>query len=185
MAKTDSMEPPAKPGGLFAKWLNRITIVLAAVGGLGTVGIMVIINADVIGRGVFGTPVPATAEIVAASIVAIVYLQLPQATRAGRNVRSDMLLVRLARNKGRASFILEMLHHAVGTLMMGILLFYIGPEIFHSIKGNETVGLYGIFTMPRWPFLVCVLIGCALTVVQYCMLTIDFAVSAFGKRAQA
>ena len=84
----------------MALWLNRMTLALAAIGGLGTLGIMAIINADVIGRGAFGTPVPATAEIVSAMIVAIVFLQLPKATAAGRNVRSDMLLNRLGRNEG-------------------------------------------------------------------------------------
>lgn len=176
----DINQPPGRPGGPVALWLNRVTLALAAIGGLGTLGIMAIINADVIGRGAFGTPVPATAEIVSAAIVAIVFLQLPQATAAGRNVRSDMLLNRLGRNDGRAGAMLDMIHHAVGTLMLGILLYYIAPGILDSIEGNETVGLYGIFTMPRWPFVVCVLAGCALTLAQYAMLTIGFAIRAFG-----
>ena len=57
---------------------------------------------------------------------------------------------------------------------------HIAPGILDSIEGNETVGLYGIFTMPRWPFVVCVLSGCALTLAQYAMLTIGFAIRAFG-----
>ena len=184
MTDTNDMRaPPDFSGGPVALWLNRMTLALAAIGGLGTLGIMAIINADVIGRSAFGTPVPATAEIVSAMIVAIVFLQLPKATAAGRNVRSDMLLNRLGRNEGRGAAILDVVHHAVGTLMMAILLYYIAPGILESIEGNETVGLYGIFTMPRWPFVVCVLAGCALTFAQYAMLTLGFAVRAFGKGA--
>jgi TRAP-type C4-dicarboxylate transport system permease small subunit len=169
---------------MVALWLNRATLALAVIGGVGTLGIMAIINADVIGRGAFGTPVPATAEIVSAAIVAVVFLQLPQATMAGRNVRSDMLLNRLGRNQGRGADLLDMFHHAVGTLMLGILIWYIAPGIFDSIDGNETVGLYGIFTMPRWPFVVCVLAGCVLTLAQYAMLTVGFALRAMGRRAE-
>lgn len=166
--------PPARPGGAVARWLDRATLGLAAIGGLGTLGIMAIINADVIGRGAFGTPVPATAEIVSAAIVAIVYLQLPRATAAGRNVRSDMLLGRLGRGRGRGAAALEALHHAVGVVMLALLIRYIAPVILDSIRGGETVGLYGIFVMPRWPFLVCVLAGCALTLAQYALLTLGF-----------
>ncbi|MBV0911170.1 TRAP transporter small permease subunit [Anianabacter salinae] len=184
-AATEHHQPPGPPGGRFTLWLNRLTIALAAIGGLGTLGIMAIINADVVGRGAFGTPVPATAEIVSAAIVAIVFLQLPQATAAGRNVRSDMLLNRLGRMNDRARAALDVFHHAAGTLMLAILLYYIAPGILDSIEGNETVGLYGIFTMPRWPFVVCVLAGCALTFAQYALLTVRFALVASGRRASA
>lgn len=179
----DTIVPSGGPGGPLILWLNRLTLALAALGGLGTLGIMAIINADVIGRGAFGAPIPVTAEIVSAAIVAIVFLQLPLATGAGRNVRSDMLLNRLGRGDGRSGAVLDMIHHAVGTMMLGILIYYITPGIFDSIEGNETVGLYGIFTMPRWPFVVCVLAGCVLTMVQYLALTLGFAIKAFGRGA--
>ena len=45
----DINQPPGRPGGPVALWLNRVTLALAAIGGLGTLGIMAIINADVIG----------------------------------------------------------------------------------------------------------------------------------------
>lgn len=182
----DVKDSPGKPGAPILLWLNRVTLALAALGGLGTLGIMAIINADVIGRGAFNTPFPATAEIVSAAIVAIVFLQLPLATAAGRNVRSDMLLNRLLkRGNGRSGNILDMIHHVVGTIMMAILLYYVAPGILDSIEGNETVGLYGIFTMPRWPFVVCVLAGCSLTLAQYAVLTISCAKRAFGSEISA
>lgn len=184
----DQSPPPGVPGGAigasFDRILSRVTLGLAILGGLGTLGIMAIINADVIGRGAFGAPVPATAEIVAATIVAVVFLQLPNATAAGRNVRADMFLSRLRHRSPRAGDALDALHHAIGTLMLGILLRYIGPEIIASIEGNETVGLYGIFTMPRWPFVTCVLIGCALSLAQFAWLTCIYtARAASGERS--
>ncbi|MDF1854066.1 TRAP transporter small permease [Pseudooceanicola sp.] len=178
---TATLTPPEMPGGALARLLNRLALWLAIIGGVGTMGIMALINADVIGRGAFNAPVPATAEIVSAAIVAIVFLQLPQATAAGRNVRSDMLLSRLRLRAPRSANWLDAAHHLAATIMLAILMRYIGPEILESIEGHETVGLYGIFTMPRWPFVTCVLIGCALTLAQFAMLTIGLVLNAMRK----
>ncbi|MGR3320410.1 MAG: TRAP transporter small permease subunit [Pseudooceanicola sp.] len=167
----DDTPPPGLPGGVLTLWLTRAALALAVIGGLGTMGIMALINADVIGRSAFDAPIPATAEIVSAAIVAVVFLQLPQATAAGRNVRSDMLLTRLrARSTAWADW-LDAVHHLVGTVMLAILVRYVGPEIIESIEGHETVGLYGIWTMPKWPFVSCVLAGVTLTLAAYAMLT--------------
>ncbi|WP_375690818.1 TRAP transporter small permease subunit [Pseudooceanicola sp. LIPI14-2-Ac024] len=170
--------PPGLPGGALTLWLVRIALVMAALGGAGTMGMMALINLDVIGRSFFGHPIPATAEIVSAAIVAIVFLQLPYATATGRNVRSDMLLTRLRARSSAAADWLDTFHHAAGTGMLAILLYYTGPQIIHSIEGNETVGLYGIWTMPRWPFVTCVMIGCVMTLAAYAMLTIGLAMRA-------
>jgi len=173
------------PGGRIGRWISTAALVLAVLGGVGILFIMAIINADVIGRGAFGVPVPATAEIVSALIVVVVFLQLPQATAAGRNVRADMLIGRLHTNGGRAGPILDFVHHLIGAIMLAILLRYIWPEIGRAIEGNETIGLYGIFTLPRWPFVAAVVLGCALTLVQYLRLAIGFARAGFGTGARA
>lgn len=174
----DQTPPPALPGGGLVRLISGVALVLAIAGGAGTLGIMALINLDVVGRSFFDSPVPATAEIVSAAIVAVVFLQLPNATAAGRNVRSDMFLGRLrARSPVTADWV-DSFHHLIGTLMLGILMFYMGPEIIHSIEGNETVGLYGIWTMPRWPFVSCVLAGCIMTLAAYAMLTVGLALRA-------
>jgi TRAP-type mannitol/chloroaromatic compound transport system permease small subunit len=181
----ETLVPAPLPGGRVSRWLQYAALVLAVVGGTGTLFIMAMINADVVGRGAFGVPVPATAEIVSAMIVAIVFLQLPYATAAGRNVRADMLIGKLHARGGRSGPALDFFHHLVGSIMLAILLRYIWPEIVGSIRGNETVGLYGIFTLPRWPFITAVLIGCGMTLVQYVLLTLGFAQAAFGKGSRA
>lgn len=159
-------------GGAVAALLDRLALLGAILGGFGTIGLMAIITADVIGRGAFGAPFPATAEIVAASIVAIVFLQLPEATASGRMIRSDMALERITARSARAGAALDALHHAIGTLVMAVVLRYVGPEILEAIEDRETVGLYGILLLPRWPFLVCVLAGAVLTVLQFVRLTV-------------
>ncbi|MBW8636108.1 TRAP transporter small permease [Hoeflea sp. WL0058] len=159
--------------------LTTIALVLAILGGLGTVAIMAMINLDVIGRGAFSTPLPATAEIVSASIVSIVFLQLPYATASGRAVRSDMVIGRIMARSPRAALLMDAMNHLVGTIMLAVLLRYIWPEIESAIADRETVGLYGVFTLPRWPFVLAVLAGCVMTCVVYAMLTVNLFRAAF------
>jgi TRAP-type C4-dicarboxylate transport system permease small subunit len=162
-------------GPAIQRVFTSVALGLAVIGGLGTVAIMAMINLDVIGRGVFSTPLPATAEIVSASIVSIVFLQLPYATASGRNVRSDMLIGRIANRNPRLASGIDTLNHLVGTIMLAVLLRYIWPEIQSAIADRETVGLFGVFTLPRWPFVVAVLAGCIMTCIEYGLLTLGHA----------
>ena len=69
--------------------LNAVTQAANIVGSCLIVGLVALIIADVLGRNLFGTPVAGVPEIVSLSIVAIVFLQAPQALLAGRLTRSD------------------------------------------------------------------------------------------------
>lgn len=174
MSGAGGESPRAGQSSALARLVTALSLALAILGGLGTVAIMAIIAADVVGRGLFSAPFPATAEIVAAAIVAIVFLQLPFATLSGRAVRSDMLMRQVRARSERAGDWLELVHHLIGTVMLAVLLRYIWPEITGAIRGNETVGLYGILELPRWPFVMAVLIGCALTLAAYATMTAGF-----------
>jgi TRAP-type C4-dicarboxylate transport system permease small subunit len=169
---SDDSKIDALPAGPVLRAVRSVALALAVLGGLGTIVIMALINADVVGRGVFGAPVPATAEIVSAAIVTIVFLQLPYATITGRNVRSDIVLGRIERASPRAGLLFDALHHAIGTLMLFVLLWYITPEMISAFQDRETVGLYSIFTLPKGPFVLAVVAGCALTMLSYAILTV-------------
>ena len=93
---------PAQPhgdsyGATLPFGLQRLTGAMNALGTLWILGLMVLINADVIGRDVFSHPVRGVTELVALSIVGIVFLQLADTLRAGRFTRADVLLDRLQR----------------------------------------------------------------------------------------
>lgn len=163
------------PLALLVRGISLLSFIFAVLGGLGIVAIMVMINADVIGRGAFSTPVPATAEIVSAAIVAVVFLQLPLAIRSGRGIRSDMFIDRLRKRSPRAGDALDTLHHLAGALMLAILVYYLWPQLEATITRHRTVGLHGILLLPRWPFTLCVFMGAVLAMVQYVLLTITFA----------
>lgn len=146
---------------------HSLAFVMALLGGIGTLAMMVLINVDVVGRGFFGMPFPATAEIISASIVGIVFLQLPYCTLKGRNIRSAMLLDRLAGRGHRAARILDGVHYLIGGVMLAIIACYAVPEVVEMIVDRETVGIRGIMTLPRWPFVVSVAIGAVLTTIAF------------------
>lgn len=175
----------ARLDGPLLRTVRAAALACAILGGAGTVAIMVLINADVIGRGAFNAPLPATAEIVSAAIVTVVFLQLPYATAMGRNIRSDMLLARLEAARPRAALLLDALHHAVGTATMAILLRYVTPEVLDAVRHGETVGLYGVFQVPRAPFVLAVLLGAALTTLVFALLTAGLLRAALAPAGRA
>ena len=73
--------------------IDRLTMALNVLGTLLILALMILINSDVIGRGVFLSPVSGVPEPrFHASIVAIVFLQVGQAFRMGRFTRTDALI---------------------------------------------------------------------------------------------
>jgi len=165
-----------------ARWLGRASSGLAVAGTLGTLAIMTIINLDVGGRHFLGKPFPATAEIVSAGIVSIVFLQLAHAVGEGRSIRSDMLIGRLRRRSPRWADGLDAAHHLAGAAMLAVLVRYVWPKAAEAAANGETVGLYGILQLPAWPFAVCVVAGAVLAALQFLLLAAAHARAArFGR----
>jgi TRAP-type C4-dicarboxylate transport system permease small subunit len=81
------------------KLLNKISDRLSAwmeiVAGVGLIGVMVLIGADIIGR-IFGYPVPGTYEIVSLTGGLIIGLALPATSRVKGHVSADILLDKLS-----------------------------------------------------------------------------------------
>src|ERR671937_441992 len=80
---------------------------LSALSSVGTMWIfvlMVIINADVIGRSSMNHPIPGVAEFVTLSIVGILFLQLGQCLRSGRMTRADGFLESVRRRAPVAAY---------------------------------------------------------------------------------
>ncbi len=72
--------------------LSKFLMVVAAVWAF---GLALLVMANIIGRSVFDSPIYGTAEMVAASIVIIVYLQAGYAIRSRSMLKADFLLILL------------------------------------------------------------------------------------------
>jgi TRAP-type mannitol/chloroaromatic compound transport system permease small subunit len=147
--------------------LDRATQGANIVGTMLIVGLVLIICVDVIGREVAGSPLPGVPEMVSLSIVAIVFLQVPQALKAGRLTRSDGLINTLHTRVPGLARVLEMLFDALGILVISALIYAHWPMLLKSIKRADFVGSVGNFTFPTWPVKLMILIGCVLLVLQF------------------
>lgn len=141
--------------------------------GLGAVGtiwiffLMLLINADVVGRYFFNKPLVGTIEIVSMSIVGIIYLQLGQALRYERFIRSDALLGRLLRDRPRVGYAIQAFHHFVGTLLLGLVVYFCIPETINAWEQSEYLGTEGVFVFYIWPIDALVTLGAAVTAIQF------------------
>lgn len=176
------MEPGEQPhaAGSYGRPLaGRFERVGAAMSALGTVWIfalLVLVNADVIGRGVFSAPVAGVPELLALSIVGIVYLQLPNTLWAGRFTRAEFLSEAVDRRWPRGGALLRAFYHALGALLLSILLYALWPEFVRAWTLGDYVGAIGNFTAPTWPVRLIMVVGAAVTIVTYLLLlAIDLA----------
>ncbi len=160
-----------EPHGQLARWLlNVMRPISAAASIAGTLwifAIMAIINADVIGRQAFNHPVPGVPEIVSQSIVGIVFLQLSEAQRRGRMIRSDVILSRIyAANPVFGQLILS-IHNLAGAVLMGLICYFTVPRLVNAYVNEEYVGTLGTFTFPLWPIAAIIVVASGLSTVYY------------------
>jgi TRAP-type mannitol/chloroaromatic compound transport system permease small subunit len=159
--------------------LDQVSLGFNHVGTLLIVAAMFLITADVIGRGVFNHPVPGVPEMVGVSIVAIVFLQIANALRAGRMIRSDSLLYALARKHPTSAHFVEAICALLGAVLFAATINAAGPLVIEAYKADTFIGATGFFTMPIWPVKAVVVLGCVLMVLQYLRLAWDkFALAA-------
>ena len=166
---------PAQPhgdsyGGTLPFGLQWLTGAMNALGTLWILGLMVLINADVIGRNAFDHPVRGVTELVALSIVGIVFLQLADTLRAGRFTRADVLLDRLQKTRPAIADALHALFHFVGGALMLVILWASWEPLVESVRIKEYVGAIGSFQAPVWPVRLITLIGLAVTALCYLLL---------------
>ena len=129
-------------------------------------GLAFLILANIIGRSVFDSPVYGTAEIVATSIVIIVFLQVGYAIRSQSMLRADFLVIHLPFQIQRFFLVLGYLLGAVFFLM--IITGGLEESVLSYIEG-EFEG-EGALRVPSWPARWMVMIGSVLALINYLVL---------------
>ena len=170
----DTTQTPAATQDSYGQRLpagfGKLTQSLNALGTLWIVALVLLVNSDVLGRELFDTPVRGTTELVALSIVGIVFLQLADTLASGRLTRADVLLDRLKRSTPWFAALLQALYHLVGALLMGVILWAAWEPLVESIRIQEYVGALGDFTAPVWPVRLIMLLGMVATLVTFVLL---------------
>ncbi len=134
-----------------------------AAGTLVVLGLVLLINTDVIARNAFNAPFRGTYEAVQFLMVMIVFLQLPDVVRVNRLTRSDGFLAVLADRRPVVARFFARLIDTVSAIFMGLIAYAMWPELIRAWVENTYFGTPGIFTAPHWPIKLVIVFAAALT----------------------
>ena len=128
-----------------------------------TFGLAFLVMGNIIGRTVFDAPIYGTAEIVAASIVIVVFLQAGYAIRSRSMLKADFLVIHLPDVVQRTLL-------AVGYLLGAAFFLMIITGGWEESILSYVEGEYegeGALRVPSWPARWTVLVGSALAMINY------------------
>jgi len=128
-----------------------------------TFGLAFLVMANIIGRTVFSKPIYGTAEMVAASIVIVVFLQVGYAIRSRSMLRADFLVVLLPNKVQR---VLLAIGYLLGAVFFLMIITGGWEESVKSFIEGEYEG-EGALHVPSWPARWTVLVGSGLAMINY------------------
>lgn len=169
-AQTDLDATSPFRDGVPSSPLGKVIDGLNAVGSLLIGAVMVLMCADVLLRNLLNHPIDGVAELVATSIIIIVFLQLPATLRHGRMSRADLFVNPFLQRRPAAGRVLRALFSLAGVFACGVIAWATWPLLARAYGENEFIGIEGVFTFPIWPMRFVVLLGAALATLQYLLL---------------
>lgn len=149
------------------RFIDAITQGLNVIGSLLILALVILVGVDVTGRNLFNNPISGVPELVTLSIVAIVFLQIPQALKTGRMTRTeafDAFLTKLS--PGLAKFVAS-LFDLLGIAVVGIIIWATWPILVRSWVRSDFIGAVGDFTAPTWPVKATIVIGGTMLILQF------------------
>ena len=147
-------------------FFNFITQSFNIIGTILIIFIMIIVNADVIGRELFLKPIAGVPMMVSMSIVAIVFLQTPQTFNRGRLTQNVSILNAIGRRAPIVKLLLDITYSIAAFFLILQIFKSTYPLFIKSWVRNTYEGTIGDFTAPIWPIKFVILLGCFLLMVQ-------------------
>jgi TRAP-type C4-dicarboxylate transport system permease small subunit len=148
---------------------NICAITANAAGTLTVLALVVILNIDVIARGVFNAPLKGTYELVQLSVVFIVFLQIADVVRADRLTRSDGFLLVLQARRPKLTVNLRRIINAVSSVFMASIAYIMFPEFIKMWNTQDFFGVPGVFTAPWWPIKLVIAFGSGLASIIFAL----------------
>lgn len=130
---------------------NGIAIGANTIGTLVVLALVLVVNFDVVARGVFNAPFLGAVEVVQFSMVLIVFLQLPDVVRVNRLTRSDGFLVVIGQRYPGFAAVLRHIIESISAIFMALIAVAIWPEFTEMWETKDYFGVPGVFTAPWWP----------------------------------
>jgi TRAP-type mannitol/chloroaromatic compound transport system permease small subunit len=138
-----------------------------ALGSLWIVLIMILLNADVIGRYVFNAPIRGVPLVISMSLIAIVALQLADSLYAGRMTRNAGFISLILQKRPRFGRALNGLYYLLGAVFLAMVVWFSVPFFEKAWTSEAFLGMRGDFTLPEWPFKLLIVVGATMTTIQY------------------
>ena len=162
--------PQSSGAGLF---FDNFVRLLNGIGTLWILGLLILINADVFGRNIFHEPIDGVIEMIEISMIAIVFLQLGDATRTGRLTRSDGFFGLIKRHAPKVGNTMGAIFDLLGALFMFFILYGTWPSLIEAWTLNDYIGNEGVFTAPKWPMIFILILGSAVTLLLFVKLAVS------------
>ncbi|GAB2184288.1 TRAP transporter large permease subunit [Roseibium sp. LAB1] len=147
--------------------VSSLTGAISAAASIWIFCLMLLICSDIIGRTFFNAPVQGVAEIVANSIVAIVFLQAGHTIMSGRMTRTDILIGSVEDHRPFAAATMRVFFHFAGLFVFALIAWGTWPKLIDAWVENEFFGAQGVFTAPVWPIKACLFGGSLLTCLTF------------------
>jgi len=151
----------------FRSLVERIAIVANALGTLVVLGLVLVINYDVISREFFQESFHGAVELVQFSMVLIVFLQLPDVVRVNRLTRSDGFLSIAGSRWPMVSTWLNRFINLVAAIFMLLVTIAIWPELLEMWETKDYFGVPGVFKAPWWPVKLVILLSASLCFILF------------------
>lgn len=156
-----------EPGGAPVRALFRALAALNVTGALLVVSLLVLINIDSLGRTFFSVSILGVTEVVELSLVAIVFLQLGDAVRAGRLTRSEGLLTVLDRRAPAVARSMRVFFDLVSVAFLTLIVVGGVPRFIESYQRGEFKGTAQLFTVPEWPVKLTIVVGAIAAILAF------------------
>ena len=101
------------------------------------------------------------------SVIGIVFMQLADSLRRGVFIRSDGLFNQVMRRKPGAAHMMAIATYSLGAFFMGLILWGSVPFFLDAWNYDWYVGVDGMFTAPRWPIVLIVVVAVLVTMIQF------------------
>lgn len=170
MTNNDNAGRPASKMSLFERWFDWFIRIINGIGSLWICCFLALICADILSRGLFNSPLPGVAEVVALSVVACFFLQMPNTLAAGRLNRVELLTNLVKRRSAKTSVLINLFTGILGMITFAALVHASFPTLTHSWANGEFIGVQGTSAVPTWPARFIVVIGSFLVFVKFLLI---------------
>ena len=153
----------------FKTLADGVAMAANAAGTFVVIGLIAVVNYDIVARGIFNKPFLGAVEVVQFSMVLIVFLQLPDVIRVGRLTRSDGFLMLMRRKRPPLGSLLSRFIDLISGIFMVLVAVAIWPEFLEMWETQDFFGVPGVFTAPWWPVKLVIFLSACLATVHFAL----------------